>query len=91
MLSGKFSKEYVEKVDNLPLIRRADCFYNVGILCLREKEHCDESGNYNCNDWIIEKGEIENAAAFRVHPAEHLPTLTYLTFKHCLVVKFGSK
>lgn len=89
MLSGKFSTEKTGKEDKLN-IKPEDCFDTLGVVSLYYQNACYTDGNYNNNDWKIEKGDVAGIKAYRIHP----PTgkfKNFLASKHCISFNLPDK
>ena len=93
LLTGQFSKKFQAK-DNQgpPVFKWADCLGNFGVFSLpaEDNSYCHTAGEYNSNNWMVEKGTIAGIEAYRVHPSKSKPT-NCLVSHHCVIFKLESK
>mgnify|MGYP001180964440 FL=1 len=67
-------------------IKEEDCFDGIGVVSLWYQNACYTDGNYNNNNYLIEKGEVAEREAYRVHPPNS-KFKNFLASQHCLVFK----
>lgn len=84
MLEGKHSVERTYHGDHNMLIDPQDCFEAIGVISLADDDrNCHTGGEYNSNNWFIEKGTFSGLEAYRVFPAKFRPRVGFGS-RHCI-------
>ncbi len=90
LLSGKLSRERINNEKRKMGIEGGDCLENFGVMSLLAGDWCQTSGQYNSNDWFVEKGTISGLEAYRVYPPKSRPSVGFGS-RHCIVLRLNEK